>query len=58
MDVSEAQLSWIMGCVFLLALVLGWPALTTALALIREERLLGKIYWYWQVWLEARRRKT
>ena len=57
MDITEAQLGWIMGCFLLLALVIGWPALTTARALLREERVLGKLYWHWQVLLEARRRR-
>ena len=34
-DLTEAQLGYIMGSALLLGLVLGWPALTTALALIR-----------------------
>jgi hypothetical protein len=32
-DLTEAQLGYIMGSALLLGIVLGWPALTTALAL-------------------------
>jgi hypothetical protein len=42
-DITDAQLSWLMGCAFLLALVLGWPALTTAIGL-GEYRVLGQLY--------------
>jgi len=46
MEITEAQLGWIMGCLLLLGLVLGYPSLLTAIALLREQRLLGKLYWY------------
>ena len=55
MDITEAQLEWIMGCVFLAALVIGWPAFTRALALLREERVLGKLYWHLKAALDKRR---
>jgi len=57
MDITEDQLGWIMGCVLLLALLLGWPALTTALALLREQRVLGRLSWRWRTLLETRRRR-
>ena len=55
MDLTEAQLGYIMGSILLLALVLGWPALTTALALMREYKVLGRLYWYLRMLLDTRR---
>ncbi len=57
MDITEAELSWLMGCLFVFLLIIGYPSVLTAIALIREERVLGKLYWHWQVLLEARRRR-
>jgi hypothetical protein len=53
MGITEAQLGWLMGC----ALLLGWPALATALALLHEQRVLGKLYWHWRALLDARKRR-
>ena len=44
MDITEAQLGWIMGCLLLLGLVIGYPTIMTALALLREQRVLGRLY--------------
>jgi hypothetical protein len=38
MDITAAQLEWILGCVLLFALVIGWPSIATVLALLREQR--------------------
>jgi hypothetical protein len=56
MDISEAQLSWAMSCALILAAGIGWPALTTAIALLREQRLLGRVYWHVLMELDRRRR--
>ena len=45
MDITEAQLGWIMGCLLLLGLVLGYPSIMTALAFlvfIRSARSLSQ----------------
>ena len=57
MDITEARLGWIMGCALLLALLLGWPALSTAVALLREERVLGRLYWHFRIARDRRRRR-
>ncbi len=43
---TDAILSAIFGGLLLLALVLGYPALLTAIRLIRAERLLGRLTWH------------
>ena len=55
MDITEAQLEWIMGCLLLFGLVIGWPAITTGLALLREERVLGRLCWQLRTALDRRR---
>ncbi len=55
MDITEAQLYWIMGCLLLFGLVIGYPSIMTVLALMREERVLGKLYWHWRMALDRRR---
>lgn len=56
MNISEPELGWIMGCLFLLGILLAYPALMTALALMRTERVLGKLYcWYIVLALDRRR---
>ena len=57
MELTEAQLGYIMGSLLLLGMVLGWPALTTALALMREYKLLGRLYWYWRMLLDRQTRR-
>ena len=39
MDITEAQHGWLTGCFLLIALVVGWSALSTATAMLREERV-------------------
>jgi hypothetical protein len=34
MDINEAHLTWILGCLLLVGLLLAYPALTTAIALL------------------------
>jgi hypothetical protein len=55
MDSTEAQLGWIMGCLPLFGLVIGWPSITTAVALLREERVLGRLDWYLRTALDRLR---
>jgi hypothetical protein len=55
MDITEAQLDWIMGRLLLFGLVIGWPSIMTALALLREERVLGRLYWHLRTALDRRR---
>lgn len=55
MELTEAQLGYIMGSALLLGIVLGWPALTTALALMREYKVLGRLYWHLRAALDRRR---
>ena len=40
-----------MGSGLLLGIVLGWPALTTALGLMREK-VLGRLYWHLRMLLD------
>jgi hypothetical protein len=44
-----------MGSALLLGVVLGWPALTTALALMREYEVLARLYWHLRAALNRRR---
>ena len=55
MDLTEAQLNYIMGSALLLGLVLGWQALTTALALTHEYKVRGRLYFYLRMLLDTRR---
>ena len=43
-----------MGSALLLGLVLGWPAVNTALALMRECKVLGRLYFYCRMLLDRR----
>jgi hypothetical protein len=54
-ELTEAQLAYIMGSALLLRIVLGWPALTTALALMREYKVLGWLCWHLRAALDRRR---
>jgi hypothetical protein len=54
-DITEAELGWIMGCLLLLALVIGYPSIMTALAVLREQRVLGRLYWHLRTALDRRR---
>jgi hypothetical protein len=57
MNITEAQPGWPMGCALLLALLLGSPALSTALALLREQRVLGRLYWHLITALDRKRKR-
>ena len=57
MDITEAQLEWLMGCCLLFALLVLFPTFMTALALMREEHVLGKLYWWWRTLLDERKRR-
>lgn len=52
MDLTEAQLLWTALGVLLVSLLLVCPALSTAITLIREQRLLGKLYWQVRIALD------
>ena len=56
MDISEAELIWIMGGLLLLAFVLGYRPLVSALLLLRQQRALGRLYWLVRTMLDALRR--
>jgi hypothetical protein len=57
MDITEAQLTWLFGCSLILALVLGYPALTTAIALLRTQRALRKLFRHFVPALDLRRHR-
>jgi hypothetical protein len=57
MDITEAQLTWLFGCCLMLAMLLGYPALTTAIALLRAERTLGKLFWHIVTVFDLRHRR-
>ena len=57
MDITEAELYWILGCLLLFGLVIGYPSLMTLLALMREQRVLGKLYWRFRAALDDRPRR-
>ena len=45
-DISDPIVfSWLSGALLLVALVLGYPSVMTAVALARSERVLGKLFW-------------
>jgi hypothetical protein len=37
MDITEAQLTWIFGCLLIVGLLFAYPALTTAIVRIRHR---------------------
>jgi hypothetical protein len=43
---DEAHLTWIFGCLLIADLLLAYPALTTAIALPRAGKRLGKLFGY------------
>ena len=51
-------LAAVVGCLLLVCLVIVYPSIVTALALLREQRVLGKLYWHWRTALDRRGRKT
>lgn len=55
MDISESQLGLIMSCLLLLELVLGRPSLTSAITLLSEQHVLGRLYWYLETALDRQR---
>ncbi|MCU1376765.1 MAG: hypothetical protein JWO68_4051 [Actinomycetia bacterium] len=46
MDIDEPQLTWLFGCFLMLGFMLAYPAITTAIGLLRTERSLGKLFWH------------
>ena len=57
MDITEAHLGWIMGCLLLFGLVIAYPSIMTALASLREERVLGTLYWHFRTALDRLRQR-
>ena len=55
MDITETQLGWILGCLLLFALVVLYPTFMTVLALMRQQRVLGKLYWHLKGAIDRRR---
>lgn len=53
-ELSDGALALVFGGLLLAGLLLGYPALMTALALIREQRVLGKLYWHLRSALDIR----
>lgn len=54
MDITEAQFSWIMGCLFLVLLIIGYLCVLTAVKLLRQEQVLGRLYWHLRTFLDTR----
>jgi hypothetical protein len=55
-DLTDSTLSVIFGGLLLFGILIAWPAFTTALALMRSERLLQKLYWHFVVAVDTTRR--
>ena len=43
MDITETELIWIIGCLLSFGLALGYRSLMSALALMRQQRALGRL---------------
>jgi hypothetical protein len=56
MDITEDQLNW-MGSLFPFCLVNVFPTITTAVALLREQQVLGRLYWHWIMARDRRRER-
>ena len=57
MDITEAHLTWIFGCLLIAGLLLAYPAFTTAIALLRTEKRLGKLFWHVVTAFDLHRRR-
>jgi hypothetical protein len=57
MDFGEAHLIWIFGCLLIAGLLLAYPALTTAIALLLEQKRLGKLFWHVVTAFDRQRRR-
>lgn len=57
MDITEAELNWVFGCLLILGLLLAYPALTTAIALLRAKRTLGGMFWHVVTMFDRHRRR-
>jgi hypothetical protein len=44
-ELTDATIAIIFGGLFFFGILVGWPAVTTVLGLIRSERLLRTLYW-------------
>jgi hypothetical protein len=58
MDITEVELGWIVGCLLLFGLMIALPSIATALALLREQRVLGRLYWHLRAALDQRHKRT
>lgn len=45
-EISDPALASLWGALLLIGLLLGYPALASALALLRAQRVFGKLYWH------------
>jgi hypothetical protein len=54
-ELTESTISAIFGGLLLFGILIAWPAFTTALALMRSERMLGKLYWQFVVAVDTTR---
>jgi hypothetical protein len=45
MDITEAELTLIIGGLLIGGLLLAYPALTTAIALLRAEKRMRRLFW-------------
>jgi hypothetical protein len=44
-ELTESTISAILGGLLLFGILIGWPAITTVLGLVRSRQLLGRLYW-------------
>jgi hypothetical protein len=44
-ELTDSTISVIFGGLLLVGILVGWPAATTVIGLLRSEQLLGKLYW-------------
>jgi hypothetical protein len=44
-ELNDSTISVIFGGLFFFGILVGWPAVTTVLGLMRSEKLLRKLYW-------------
>jgi hypothetical protein len=54
-ELTDSIVCAIFSGLLLIGILIAWPAFMTALALMRSERLLGKLYWQFVVAVETTR---
>jgi hypothetical protein len=57
MDITEAELNWFFGCLLIVGFLLAYPALTTAIALLRAKRSLRGLFWHVVTTFDRQRRR-